>query len=396
MAGYSIQRMATLYNVYNTSSTYFKNITSVVIGDKIYYGFGTIVSDGANNNTWYVYDTITYTLTTLASPSETFTGSGNLASTMAFVVGNTIWVVTHTTITGNSPTVWAYDIAANTWVKKLTILLYSATSSATSGCLGADGTSIYLSIHGNGYSTGGICKYNTLNNTASIVSGFTQGAAALRYPIMFSTPNKLFVVSGNYNNPPVTVTTGSVLDLGTNLWSTMASPPSTQSSQNFTVCAVNGADVYVPNARWDNTALRGNVYKYNISTNIWSLHLTLPQYRNQGVVIYDIAKDRSLFIGGDGSSVPASPITCQELWAYAYWLDVPTNLTGTISNGTIVLNWTDTSTEENVIMVERRADNEAVFSKLVELPADTVTYTDTAVVLPTRSYNYRLKYRKDP
>lgn len=68
----------------------------------------------------------------------------------------------------------------------------------------------------------------------------------------------------------------------------------------------------------------------------------------------------------------------------------PTSLVAVAPDHTMVdLSWQDNATGEDGYRVERRAEGEASFSLLVNLPADTQTYRDTSVE-PQKTYTYRV------
>jgi len=70
----------------------------------------------------------------------------------------------------------------------------------------------------------------------------------------------------------------------------------------------------------------------------------------------------------------------------------PTNLTGNTVNGnSVLLNWNDTSENENYFAVERSTNN-LLFSRIAGVPANTISYKDsgTGLVVGT-TYYYRVK-----
>lgn len=68
----------------------------------------------------------------------------------------------------------------------------------------------------------------------------------------------------------------------------------------------------------------------------------------------------------------------------------PTDLTAIILDGGVHLTWKDASDNEDNFIVENKADDEADFSVVIELPFDSVTYHDIDVMSGT-NYTYRLK-----
>lgn len=60
--------------------------------------------------------------------------------------------------------------------------------------------------------------------------------------------------------------------------------------------------------------------------------------------------------------------------------EAPTSLKGEILEGGVHLTWVDASDDEDNFIVERMMkDHETTYTKVVELPFDTVTYHDTGV-----------------
>lgn len=68
----------------------------------------------------------------------------------------------------------------------------------------------------------------------------------------------------------------------------------------------------------------------------------------------------------------------------------PTDLVGTILEGGVHLTWKDASDNEDNFVIETKADGDADFSVVIELPFDSVTYHDTDV-MSGKSYVYRVK-----
>ncbi|MFZ6179021.1 hypothetical protein [Nannocystis pusilla] len=68
----------------------------------------------------------------------------------------------------------------------------------------------------------------------------------------------------------------------------------------------------------------------------------------------------------------------------------PTDLAGDILEGGVHLTWKDASDNEDNFIIENRADGDADFSLVIELPFDSVTYHDTDV-MSGKSYVYRVK-----
>ncbi len=68
----------------------------------------------------------------------------------------------------------------------------------------------------------------------------------------------------------------------------------------------------------------------------------------------------------------------------------PTDLTALILDGGVHLTWKDASDNEDNFILESKADGEADFSTVQELPFDTVTYHDLDVTAGT-NYTYRIK-----
>lgn len=68
----------------------------------------------------------------------------------------------------------------------------------------------------------------------------------------------------------------------------------------------------------------------------------------------------------------------------------PTDLAGSILDGGVHLTWKDASDNEDNFVIENKADGDADFSVVIELPFDSVTYHD-ADVMSGKSYVYRIK-----
>ncbi|MCY0986969.1 fibronectin type III domain-containing protein [Nannocystis sp. ILAH1] len=68
----------------------------------------------------------------------------------------------------------------------------------------------------------------------------------------------------------------------------------------------------------------------------------------------------------------------------------PTDLAGSILDGGVHLTWKDASDNEDDFVIENKADGDAEFSVVIELPFDSVTFHDTDVA-SGKSYVYRVK-----
>lgn len=74
------------------------------------------------------------------------------------------------------------------------------------------------------------------------------------------------------------------------------------------------------------------------------------------------------------------------VWA----LNAPSNLTAkAVSDSQIRLTWSDKSSQESGFSVYRSTDGGTSFAKVIDLPANSVTYTD-AGLSPATSYTYRV------
>jgi hypothetical protein len=146
-----------------------------------------------------------------------------------------------------------------------------------------------------------------------------------------------------------------------------------------------GSNIYVIEKR----AFAGVIKVYNINTEIWSDALPssgVPHLYQTGAVVY---QGKGIIIGGSNTtSVGVSSIN-----QHSYYLDKPTNITGQFVNDTIILNWQDNSTEEQQYILERKRDDEVLFTRLATLSAGTTTYTDVDIDIETHSYTYRIKCR---
>ena len=126
--------------------------------------------------------------------------------------------------------------------------------------------------------------------------------------------------------------------------------------------------------------------RYDIITNTWfqvSTLSTIP-YINHSAVS---TPNGAFFFGGTVSN-QSSKITN----SFSYILETPTNLRGIYNSTTqaIDLNWTDNSTEETNFILERKRDDEAVFTELAVLPANTTSYSDSNVAIHSHYYSYKL------
>ncbi|MCX4026128.1 carbohydrate binding domain-containing protein [Endozoicomonas sp. SM1973] len=70
----------------------------------------------------------------------------------------------------------------------------------------------------------------------------------------------------------------------------------------------------------------------------------------------------------------------------------PTDLSGKVNkdNKTVILSWKDNSNNEEKFILQRKLKESSDWANLIELAADTTSYTDTAVLLD-KHYDYRIK-----
>jgi titin len=72
-------------------------------------------------------------------------------------------------------------------------------------------------------------------------------------------------------------------------------------------------------------------------------------------------------------------------------LSAPSNLTAQVfGNGKVILDWVDNSVNESYFSIERRVAAAVTFEKIGQVPANTTTYTDTALLSNT-TFVYRIK-----
>jgi len=85
-------------------------------------------------------------------------------------------------------------------------------------------------------------------------------------------------------------------------------------------------------------------------------------------------------------------VTCWRIGAPVAPPAAPSGLTADLRAGAIVLDWQDNATDESAYSVERSEYNGTAwtpFSTLATLPANSITYADSAFA--ARSYNYRVR-----
>lgn len=73
----------------------------------------------------------------------------------------------------------------------------------------------------------------------------------------------------------------------------------------------------------------------------------------------------------------------------AAFIRPPSRLAATADTAQISITWKDNTTQEDQVIIERATDG-INYTLLASLPANTITFTDTAV-LPNKTYHYRLK-----
>jgi hypothetical protein len=127
--------------------------------------------------------------------------------------------------------------------------------------------------------------------------------------------------------------------------------------------------------------------QFNPSTNIWSQGPDLPTtpYEKHSVIVKDSA---AYLIGGTISGSAA-----QATNAFTYQLDKPTGLSAVYDPylNQITVSWTDNSAEESFYVVERKRDDELVYSVLSNsLPPNTTSYVDTSIDIHSHWYSYRV------
>jgi hypothetical protein len=142
---------------------------------------------------------------------------------------------------------------------------------------------------------------------------------------------------------------------------------------------------------------------------------TLPFDIPNSVRLIDPTKPEGTLLNADAFSPNAEPITIYNHqvnfgWEYVYHCHIlaheendmmrsiaiaippkaPTELTGSIQGGTMVLNWKDNSLGETGFLIQRATDPDFINGLVTfELGKDNSTYTDTTIVAG-QSYYYRV------
>ncbi|MFH0797702.1 MAG: fibronectin type III domain-containing protein, partial [Candidatus Omnitrophota bacterium] len=108
--------------------------------------------------------------------------------------------------------------------------------------------------------------------------------------------------------------------------------------------------------------------KVGVSGNRW--YIRVSEFR----------EGHAVFAGGSPSSIIFTRLNTPPA--------IPTELTATASGLTVVLTWTDNSTDETGFKISRKDTLEGEFAEIGTTSADTTTYTDT--LTQSGTYWYRV------
>jgi fibronectin type 3 domain-containing protein len=205
---------------------------------------------------------------------------------------------------------------------------------------------------------------------------------------------------------PVTGLTDTAVNNGTTYFYTVSavntggeSPPSSEASatpqappaapENLDVSAVSSTEL---NLSWDDVAADETGYRLLrlLDGVAFDLIAVLPadttSFADSGLSPATTYWYQVIAFNGGGDSPPAVA-TGATLAVPA----APSGLSATAISATIIsLTWTDNATDESWFWIERQVGGSGGFSLIATVPADTVSFTDTALT-PDTLYAYRVR-----
>ncbi len=338
-----------------------KGHESVTSGDKIYaIGGHTLAS--LYSNTMEVYDIQS---NTWESKANMIYGRRNFAASFyngkIYVFGG----ITENDLYSN--TVEVYDIANNTWELKTN--MHDSRSRCKSVVIG---NKIYLI----GGSMQNIEVYDPATDTWDIKSQIPHTRVLFG---VTKLDNKIYSLGGRYAASLVQSDSVDIYDTVNDTWNTAMNLP----SPRFEFMSFDfGGKIYALFGSNDDSGFMNSVLVYNPNTNLWS---TATDYPLGKLSLYRYAKiDNKIYVVG-GSVAPNT--YSDKLMVLTIQQSIPsspTNLTATLGNTQVLLNW-DQLTEADTYTVKRSTTQGGPYTTIAENITET-SYLDTSVVNGTTYY----------
>jgi hypothetical protein len=233
------------------------------------------------------------------------------------------------------------------------------------------------------------------NSAVSVNTGQAGG------PVAFTLDRDIFIMGGfDYSNSG-NVYRINVSNYSTTTYDQFPDITTPQTSVRYHVAIPVGNYAYILGGMLAHQAggsgddyCLGYIYKFDPQATAgtqWTQVTTHPTFKNAGAVS---CIKNGYIVGGEACD-GTDTLLFKE---FTYFLDKPTNLTGTYNSATgyITLVWTDVSGEEDYYVVERMQDDETVFTVKTDpfLPASSTTWTDTNVDIVNHFYTYRVRCLK--
>jgi len=189
-----------------------------------------------------------------------------------------------------------------------------------------------------------------------------------------------------------------VIDRSTGILERILKEPTPTKNRYFgSDVAVLGSNYLIVGTR-PVTGAAGKTYVYNLNTGAVVLTLTSPHTDRVRFGTAVAAAGANILVGDPQGITGAASGPAGQAFLYsgpessAVVPNAPTGLSAqAVSASKISLNWIDNAVNEQGFVIERKRDDEAVFTPIATVAANVATYDDQQGLLPQRNYCYQVK-----
>jgi hypothetical protein len=382
------------------------NISSVLVGDIIYYNFP---KDNLGQN-FYKFDLLSNTTTTLPSPPR-YTGRQLSGARLFWDGGNRIYHIGGNTDYGWLSCYSIFHLDTQLWDATVTNLNFDGTYDPNGEVTFATiyNNVMYVFDYGNigkcsiNGSTGALTPTSLVNHaTDGFLRNNTANNAGITYTNAIRVGSKVYfagVANASYYKKLVSY------DLEFNLWdytlANVSGPTDLTAPAYFNGTSMwnYGSKIYCygTSSSGGNITTDKIVRVYDITNNTWSVGADLGIYRGHTSAI-NYYGSIYLLGGFNGASVAYGSPT-NFITKYTYVLAKPTNLTVTYENSQVVIRCVDNSDEEDYYVITRKRDDEVSYTQITPDGTLTsiggnITYIDSTADVLYHSYEYKLFCKK--
>ena len=255
-----------------------------IVGDSIY------VARGSSTNTFWRYNTVTTTWTTLNSvPATVSTGSS-----LTYDGNDTLYLVTGGSTTG----FYKYSITNDTWTA-LPALPSNAQAGTDIIYLGNDRISVFLTGVREFY------MYSISSGVFSPLSAYPTTITASGSGTWYDGNDTIYAYLGSWiwYNTGRSRPTMAMYSISTDTWKTLATAPiSAVSVQNNLVSDGNGGLYIFTGNTVDNLSANQRAFRYDIAKDSWSEVRGVPVQTYNGSITSDSQRYIYILPGGNGTN----------------------------------------------------------------------------------------------